>query len=163
MSIARPKGMDRTIFHERVDAIVRWFERLNPYSFGGSILKVEDYNFSLTDPRKREPLYCWCVSAKRYALFNLTPARKPIIRKASAHGLGHLIALYDEKNPAKGIPGPQGKLSKIGVERWQYDLWYQIVSAALSANPNIVDLGYHPALKLPAVSRYGASTPTQLD
>jgi hypothetical protein len=162
MSIARPESLDRFAFNERVDAIVSWFEGLNPYAFGGSILKVEEYNFGLSEPSKREPLYCWCVSSKRYALFNLTQERRPIIRKASAHGLGHLVRPYDENNPAKGIPAPQAKLSKIGVERWQYDLWYQIVTAALAGTPDTVDLTYHQALKLPAVSHYGASTPRQL-
>jgi hypothetical protein len=163
MSIARPESLDRAAFHERVDAIVSWFENLNPYSFGGSILKVEEYNFGLSEPSQREPLYCWCVSSKRYALFNLAQDGRPIIRKASAHGLGHLVRPYDENNPAKGIPAPKAKLSKIGVERWQYDLWYNIVTAALAGTPDTVDLTYHPALKLPAVSRYGASTPRQLD
>ena len=50
-------------------------------------------------------------------------------------------------------------LPEIGVERWQYDLWHQIIRAATDGHPDQVDLDYHPNLGLPAASRYGASTP----
>jgi hypothetical protein len=50
-------------------------------------------------------------------------------------------------------------LSEIGVDRWQYDLWFQIVSATLDGHPEEVDLTYHPALQLPAMSRYAVTTP----
>lgn len=50
-------------------------------------------------------------------------------------------------------------LSEIGVERWQYDLWHQIILAALEGHPDQVDLSYHPNLDSPAASRYGATTP----
>ena len=53
-------------------------------------------------------------------------------------------------------------LDDIGVERWQYDLWYKIIRAALDGHPDQVDLSYHDALKQPAVSRYGATTPALL-
>ncbi len=60
------------------------------------------------------------------------------------------------------IPAPTIPLDKIGVERWQYDLWYKIIRAALDGHPDQVDLSYHNALKQPAVSRYGATTPALL-
>ena len=85
-----------------------------------------------------------------------------IIRKASAHGLGHLRAPYPESDAPKSIPAPCMPLDKIGVERWQYDLWYQIIVAALDGHPDQVNLDYHPALNLPAASRYGATTPKLL-
>jgi hypothetical protein len=53
-------------------------------------------------------------------------------------------------------------LSDIGVDRWQYDLWYKIVQAVLNGHPDQVDLSYHDNLKRPAVSRYGATTPALL-
>jgi DNA-binding Xre family transcriptional regulator len=46
-----------------------------------------------------------------------------------------------------------------GVERWQYDLWFQIIRANLDGHPEQVDLTYHPALQLPAMSRYSVTTP----
>jgi hypothetical protein len=48
------------------------------------------------------------------------------------------------------------------VERWQYDLWYRIVSAALAGHPDQVDLTDLPSLDRPAVSRYAATTPQLL-
>src|SRR3712207_7254210 len=46
-------------FYDRVHGIVEWFSALNPYDFGGSILKIEDYNYSLADSTRLEPLCCW--------------------------------------------------------------------------------------------------------
>jgi hypothetical protein len=54
-------------------------------------------------------------------------------------------------------------LEKIGVDRWEYDLWHEIIRAALEGHPNQVDLSYHDALKRPAASRYGATTPALLN
>jgi DNA polymerase elongation subunit (family B) len=92
MAIAKPDRMEAEEFYTRVDNVVSWFSDLNPYDFGGSILKVEDVNFGSGDGRARKPLYCWAVSAKRYALFNIDANGQPVLRKASAHGLGHLRA-----------------------------------------------------------------------
>jgi hypothetical protein len=162
MAIARPADMSEADFHARVDEVVAWFSTLNPYRFGGSILKVERVNFDLKNKRRRRPLWCWAVSAKRYVLFNLDAKGKPVLRKASAHGLGHLRAPYDDSNRAREIPRPAGSLDKIGVALWHHDLWWSIVAAALSDSPDRVDLDYHPALNQPAVSRYAATTPKLL-
>jgi hypothetical protein len=64
---------------------------------------------SLENPTKRQALFVWAVSAKRYALFNIENG-EPVIRKASAHGLGQLQAPYDKTKPARGIPAPRGEL-----------------------------------------------------
>jgi hypothetical protein len=119
-------------------------------------------NFSLRTPKAKDPLFCWAVSAKRYVLFNVDRQGGPILRKASAHGLGHLRAPYDARSPAKGIPTPTVSLEKLGVKLWQHDLWWKIASAALSGDANHVDLDYHPNLNEPAVSRYAATTPKLL-
>jgi hypothetical protein len=160
MAIAKPAAMAEPEFRDRVQDIVNWFEALNPYSFGGSILKIEDVN-SRIGGVEFLPLYCWAVSAKRYCLFNLDEGGKPILRKASAHGLGHLRAPYGKDDPA-GIPAPQVDLGPMKLELWHHDLWWQIVSAALAGAPDRIDLGYHPALNAPAVSRYAATTPELL-
>jgi len=157
MAVAKPEGMDDAEFQIRVDRIVEWFAGLNPYDFGGSILKVEDQNYSLGEPGRRETLYCWAISAKRYVLFNIDGDGRPVLRKGSAHGLGHIRAPYDATNPAKGVPAPVA--SDIGVELWQHDLWWTIACAALDGHPDQVDLSYHPELDQPAVSRYAATTP----
>ena len=85
-----------------------------------------------------------------------------IIRKASAHGLGQYLAPYNEKDAPKAIPAPSIPLDDVGVDRWQYDLWYKIIDAALGGHPDQVDLSYHDGLNGPAVSRYGSTTPALL-
>lgn len=139
-----------------------WFERLNPYENAGSLLKLEDVNYKLgkggevTD--EIEELFCICVSSKRYVLFNLTRRGRPIIRKASAHGLGHLIPPHED---SAATPQPKVKLSKIGVRRWQYDVWYRIIEEVIAgrvSNP----VGELPGFDQPAASRYSATTPELL-
>ncbi|MCR9077844.1 MAG: hypothetical protein NXH78_01985 [Hyphomonadaceae bacterium] len=154
LALARPTGMDRDEFRVRAREIVDWFVELNPYEKPGSILKIEDANF---DPKTKEmePLYCYAISAKRYALFNLNETGDALIRKASAHGLGHLMAPYDG-------PLPQPEFGNIGVNLWQHDVWLQIIKAALAGHPNQVAYDYHPALEQPALQRYGATSPAQL-
>jgi hypothetical protein len=119
LAIVRPKGLPRTRFHKRVRAVVGWFVPLNPYKKPGSILKVEDLNRGIST-YKMEPLYCFAISAKRYALFNLNRNNLPILRKASAHGLGHLLDPYSEAQAPAEIPRPVVTLKEIGVRRWQY-------------------------------------------
>ena len=109
-----------------------------------------------------EPLYCFPISAKRYALFNVDADRQPILRKASAHGLGHLIDPYGESDAPADLPAPKAPLSDIGVKRWQHDLWLKIIQAALNGAPDQVELDWHPALSNPAASRYTASSPQLL-
>ncbi|MGO4705785.1 hypothetical protein AB4072_08415 [Microvirga sp. 2MCAF38] len=162
LAIAKPGDLPNAEFLERVKTVVAWFETLNPYDFKGSILKIEDVNFSLDDRTRFEPLYCWAISAKRYALFNLDSDRKPVLRKASAHGLGHLLPPYDEKSPSPQISTPRVPLSELGVELWQHDLWWTILTSALRGEPDVIDLGFHSALDQPAVSRYAATTPALL-
>ena len=66
------------------------FTALNPYSFGGTILKVEDVNYVDGDPRKPfRDLYGYAISAKRYCLFEGKNGRKIVDSKA--HGIGYLM------------------------------------------------------------------------
>lgn len=161
MSIAKPSELDGTDFAGRVRSVVDWFAKLNPYEFKGSILQIEKVNSAL-DGSGPQPLYCWAISAKRYALFNLGEDGTPILRKISAHGLGHLLAPYDVKRPAPGIPLPHSSVLTDGVEHWQHDLWWRIVSAAVSDNPDEIGLEFHDAMGEPARSRYAATTPELL-
>ena len=164
MAIAKPDIMSDALFFAKVEAIRHWFTPLNPYAEKGSLLKFEEINSRVENGRPSkifEPLYCFAISAKRYALFNLAEGRISI-RKASAHGLGHLLAPYEGAEAPASIPAPVVSLSQIGVERWHYDLWHQIVRAALDGHPDQVALDYHPSLDLPAASRYGATTPKLL-
>jgi hypothetical protein len=53
-------------------------------------------------------------------------------------------------------------LDAIGVDRWQYDLWHEIIRAALDGHPDQVGVSYHEGLSRAAASRYGATTPALL-
>jgi len=166
MAIAKPDGMDQAEFFDRAQSICDWFSPLNPYEKKGSIFKIEDANYPIpvsADGRKFEPLYCFCISAKRYALFNLGKSGEIIMRKASAHGLGQYLAPYEADDAPNSIPAPSVALDKIGVDRWHYDLWHSIIRAALDGHPDQVDLSYHDGLNRPAASRYGATTPALLN
>jgi hypothetical protein len=69
---------------------------------------------------------------------------------------------YAEDHAPASIPAPIIPLEKIGIDRWQHDVWYRIVEAALHGHPdqcNLVDL---PGFDRPAASRYGATTPALL-
>ena len=157
LAIARPDGMSRSEFQSRATAVVDWFKPLNPYAKPGSILQIESLNFDADGAL--QPLYAFAISAKRYALFNLDNDGQPIIRKASAHGLGHLVAPYGDDDPTPGVPDPIDPLTKIGVRRWQYDYWFRILKAAIDGHPNKVSRDYHPALQKCAAMRYGATSP----
>jgi hypothetical protein len=66
------------------------FTSLNPCSFGGTILKIEDVNYIDGDPSKGfRDLYGNAISAKRYCLFEGKQVRK--IVDAKAHGIGYLM------------------------------------------------------------------------
>ena len=161
MAIAKPATMRDAEFRERVIGIVDWFGSLNPYDFDGSILKVEDVNGSLANGAP-EPLYCLAISSKRYALFNIGVDGAPVMRKVSAHGLGHLLPPYGEANAPAHLPTPDDSVLRDGTHRWHCDLWHQIVTAALSGKPDRVSLDFHQALSGPAISRYAATSPELL-
>jgi hypothetical protein len=165
MAIAKPDGMGQAEFLECAQSICAWFASLNPYEKKGSIFKIEDANYQIAGDSvgsDLEPLFCYCISSKRYVLFNVGPSGEVIIRKASAHGLGHYLAPYEADEACQSIPAPSVALDKIGVDRWHYDLWHEIIRAALDGRPDQVDLSYHSGLSKPAVSRYGATTPKLL-
>lgn len=161
MAFAKPHAMDADDFASRTKAIVDWFTKLNPYEFGGTILQVENVNRSI-QPGEAQPLFCFAISSKRYALFNLADNGGPIMRKVSAHGLGHLLSPYGEGNPPPGLPQPHSSVLRDGTERWHCDLWHRIVEAALAGRPDMVRRDYHSALNRPAVSRYAATSPELL-
>ncbi len=163
MALAKPHDMAEADFRKKAEQVRQWFDPLNPYMVKGSILNMENANYQIKDGKITkilEPLYCWVVSAKRYALFNRDSIGRPILRKASAHGLGHLLLPY--RDSMTGVPDPVVPLAEIGVERWQYDLWHQIVAAGIQGIPNQPQLAKLPGLDAPAASRYAATTPELL-
>jgi hypothetical protein len=163
MAFANTENLPFAQFLGRERGICDWFTPLNPYEREPdkapvSILEMEDQNFSTEKRKQKElaPLFCFAISAKRYALFNLDGENGPIIRKASAHGLGHFAAPYGEEEEARGD-------RDSGVRRWEEDVWKRIISAALSESPGKVDYAFRCEMQLPARSRYGATRPAVLN
>lgn len=146
MALAKPDGMARENFYKKAKEVQEWFTPLNPYAQKAPLLKVEDYNFSLVG-KTLEPLYCYAVSSKRYALFNLDAHGKVILRKVSAHGLGHLMSPYTRKDTS----------CLEEAQPWQQDLWLEIINAAIEGKQP--DFSKLENFNMPAISRYGATTP----
>jgi hypothetical protein len=163
MAFANTENLPFDEFDGRVRDVCDWFVPLNPYEpdpkkGAVSILEMEKQNFSKAKGKEKrlEPLYCFAISAKRYALFNLGGQNEPIIRKASAHGLGHFAAPYGDEEEARDD-------RDSGVRRWEQDVWKQIVSAALSERPVEVNYAFRREMQSPARSRYGGTRPAVLN
>lgn len=77
-----------------------------------------------------------------------------IVRKASAHGLGHLLAPYD--NPSKS------EKDNAKVAFWHREHWTAICEAALAGIDHNGEFIRDHRLNIPAASRYGANTPALL-
>ncbi len=160
IAIANSRNLPPAQFKAKALAVQNWFSSLNPYGESKSILQLEKVNFPPGADGKInriDPPYCLTVSAKRYVLFNRDPNGEPCIRKASGHGLGHLLPPYDE--PPKDR---RERIKKIGVPLWQADLWREIIRAVDSGKPHEVCYDALRNFDLPAASRYGATTPTYL-
>jgi hypothetical protein len=159
LAFIRPSETSRPEFDTAVDRVRDWFGPLSPYQTPTDLLELEDTNLALINGRSagpREPLYCYAISPKRYALFNLGPDRQPILRKASAHRLGQLLAPYAEKQAPAAIPAPAMSLRDLEVQRWHYDLWYLIIEAALAGRD--VRLDDLPGLHQPAMASCAVTT-----
>lgn len=151
---------------EAVTDVRQWFKPLSPYEGSPDILKLEDENFRLSGDKmtdEHEPLVCFAISAKRYALFNRGNDGSVVLRKATAHGLGHLMAPYDDEHGPTNLPKPVLNLRKLGLKRWHCDLWHCVVTSGLSEAPEQVDLSLLAGMDKPAVSKYAATSTDLLD
>ena len=121
-----------------VKPIQKFFQSLNPYSFDKPLFELEKENYNeITN--KLEPLYFYGISAKRYVLFNLRKG-KPVIRKPSNHGLGHLL------NPFNN-----------GIKDWHEEIWIDILNEHYRLiEPNDIDLKYQDKY---CISRITVSSP----
>jgi hypothetical protein len=163
MAIARPTGLNEAEFYSRALSICDWFKPLNPYHRPVNIFKIEDENHPIKnkkDAEALEPLFTYAVSAKRYALFNLTSHGAPVIRKASAHGLGHWLPPYSDKQAPTSFSKPAIELKR--VKRWEHDLWHRVVTRALVEAETNFNPAAHRAFDKPVASRYHAVTPSIL-
>jgi hypothetical protein len=112
--------------HDTVRRISERFASLNPYKFGGTILKVEDVNHEDEDSRK--PLRVvqgYAISAKRYCLFTGTRGTVNIV-DAKAHGIGYLMP-------------PKMRNSKNDEDDWIEEFWEGVLQ-----NEGISFSGFSP-------------------
>jgi len=129
---------------ETVVEISERFAALNPYSFGGTILKVEDVNYIDGDPRKPfRDLYGYAISAKRYCLFEGKNVRKIVDSKA--HGIGYLMNPLQRKRDKDE--------DQFAVAFWQCVLQHEGISLE-HEEPEWLDL--------PAMMRIPVSSPAVL-
>lgn len=128
MAFARPEGMDRETFRNKVRRITGLFNSLSPYEGDAPILEYEGINFDQEENLK--PLYFIGVSAKRYVLYNRNEDGTYTIRKFSSHGLGTWGDLEKKGYISpEWIPKPHIKVEEMGGYRWVYDLWFQTIKA----------------------------------
>ena len=135
----------RALSQREVDQIIDRLDVLNPYDRSAvpdRILKIEKENFR---NGKREPLYAYCISAKRYALLNINPDGSIELRKCSEHGLGHLLHPLDpDDEPVKRDDAPE----------WIKSFWRILILRELGEEPELP-----PWIDRPALSRVSATSP----
>jgi hypothetical protein len=137
----------------QVEGIVERFKSLSPYdksAIPGSILKIEDDNF---DPKtgKQRQIWCYAISAKRYALFLRDKEGTPdLLRNGknnnenrwSEHGLGHLL------NPTD---------PECEDREWIAHVWQSILNRAAG-----IEIDPPQFRATPAVGRINVSNPAIL-
>jgi hypothetical protein len=129
---------------EQVKTISDHFTSLNPYqrdAVPGSILKIEDDNYD--DPKMREhqrQIYCFAISAKRYALFLMDDSSSPVLLckginnktdRWSQHGLGHLLNPTDLDSTDR---------------RWTAQVWADMIRRAFDLSTTEISFGHLPAI-----------------
>ena len=134
----------RILPRSQVLEIVDRFAELNPYNFGGSILRFLDSNYIDSDPEKgfRKELLAFCISAKRYTTYE-RDGKKIIIVDPKAHGLGYLYP------PAESLLD-----ADQDIEVWVYEAWEWLVRRGCGLLPN------HPPswFKHPQMMRMAVTT-----
>jgi hypothetical protein len=124
--------------HSAVLKIARRFRSLNPYSFGGDLLKVEDVNYEDGNPKtgSLRTVHGYAISAKRYALMKGSK-----IIEVKGHGLGYLMSPASSDEP------------DWMETAWQYDLRLDQV---------LWDGADPPWLDYPAMMKIPVSSPAVL-
>lgn len=122
-----------------VDAIRERLNRLNPYDRSSvpDLFKLEDECFRLlghdeegkpiVDRSTRVDLRCVAISPKRYALFEVASDGRPMIRRASQHGLGYFLP--PTERPLLDEADEEGKAS------WSELVWRRIIDEVRDGDP----------------------------
>ena len=142
----------RALSWQQVKKISERFSDLNPYernAVPGSILKIEDDNYDDPKTRKHQrQVYCFAISAKRYALFLKDEMGVPFLLRNgennkddrwSEHGLGHLLNPTDPDDEDRD---------------WIAQVWLNMVRRALGLQTQGLSFEH-----LPAVGRVSISSP----
>jgi hypothetical protein len=136
----------RVLPRSQVQEIVDRFADLNPYNFGGSILRFLDSNYIDSDPEEgfRKELLAFCISAKRYTTYE-RDGKKIIIIDPKAHGLGYLYPPADSPSDADQ-----------DIAMWVYEAWEWLVRRGCGLLPNRTPSWFkHPQMMRMAVTSYG--------
>jgi len=138
---------------KQVQQISDRFAALVPYdreAVPDSILKIEDDNFDPKTKQQRQ-IYCFAISAKRYALFLYDDDGAPVLLRKdinnkenqwSEHGLGHLLNPIDPEN-----------------RDWISQVWLNIIRKALKLPTERLAFEDLPAVGRLAVGSPGAMRP----
>jgi hypothetical protein len=138
----------RALSREQVAGIAERFKALNPYDASavpGSVLKIEEDNFD-SKTRAQRQLYCYAVSAKRYALFLKDENGHPVLLRKGAnnhddrwsqHGLGHLLNPTDPESEDRA---------------WIAQVWLNMVRRAYGLPTEQTRFGNQPAVGRVTVS-----------
>jgi len=136
----------RILPRSQVQEIIDRFAELNPYDFGGSILRFLDCNYTDSNPEKgfRKELLAFCISAKRYTTYE-RDGKKIVIIDPKAHGLGYLYP------PADSPPLLDADQE---IAMWVYEAWEWLVRRGCSLTPNRPPLWF----KRPQMMRMAVTT-----
>jgi hypothetical protein len=116
----------RILPRTEVQEIIDRFAGLNPYGFGGSILRFTEDNYINSDPKNAfRQLLAFVISAKRYATYERHGDQITIIRP-KAHGLGYLYPPADS---------PKGWDDDHELPKWVYEAWEYILRKVLRLRP----------------------------
>lgn len=166
----------RALSWAEVETIVTRFDVLKPYdadAVPGHVLEVEDENFEEVqgeDGKKQRgacrPLWCYGISAKRYALYNMSDDGQPILRKWSEHGLGHLLDPTKEPDYHEHTPDDTDAESSLispqdahDGRAWMGVFWEGIVREACGLPYAWPDWLHRPALTRLTISSPGLMRP----
>jgi hypothetical protein len=125
--------------------------------------RVSSQNRARACKRKKPFASAWACQGERSASRIAATLREgelartgpdwPVIRRASGHGLGHLLAPYDESSAER-----RARIERIGVPLWQEDLWKEIIRAADTGTPDQTRSMDMPGFDAPAASQYAAAS-----
>jgi hypothetical protein len=143
----------KALSRNQVKMITVRFAALNPYdrtAVPGSVLKLEDDNFDPKTRRQRQ-LYCFAISAKRYALFLVNKRGSPeLLRKGvnnkddhwSEHGLGHLLNPTDPDSDDR---------------QWIAQVWLNMIRRAMGLRAERLSFD-----NVPAIGRLTITSPAMM-